>query len=302
MENSLQSLTIEFFDKIQATGWTPLSTNKNPRAGLYNYGMAVTPKGRLALYGGTTKVNVSRTEQNLISHSEFWYLDFNYPLPEFSLVNLNDDIGGVSRMVLLEGETVCILNNNFKNQMTIVDLEKMTSYGVTDQAPLSNWVQRMAFGVVSQKSNTFFVIGGHDKGISGNNMIEGPAMVAFEIVPLNPAVLTTAESTIPTIYSSSTDCGTDCTLSAIVHQEASSSLIYLLGILGVVPIVFGIIYHKSKRNTLVSESAPNKFSDLKPLGYDLTKTTTSRESSVLEKGDTTTVRTHHPYDPTEARR
>jgi hypothetical protein len=97
------------------SNWTDISTNTKPPSGLYNYGIAATVKGRLVLYGGITKKGkISRIYYNLTIHSDFWYINLKDEHPEFYLVDLNERYGnGISRIVLLQEETICILKNWF---------------------------------------------------------------------------------------------------------------------------------------------------------------------------------------------
>jgi hypothetical protein len=147
-------------DKI--SNWIEIPTTKKLPKGLSNYGFTSTTRGTLVLYGGITNTgNIKRMNQNLSLHSDFWYWDLNDALPDFTLVNLNNGYGGISRIVLLEGETICILNNNMTNQMMIVDLEKMLFYEIINDSS-SKIATRTAYGVVALNSFSVVIIGGSE--------------------------------------------------------------------------------------------------------------------------------------------
>jgi hypothetical protein len=159
MNDSLYLLDISLRNKN--SHWTLISTTRKPSAGLYNYGIVSTLKGRLVLYGGITNTgNISRLYQNLTLHSNFWYLKLDIPLPDFTLANLNDGYGGISRIVLLQGETICILSDSLRNQMLIIDMEEMVSYKIIETNSFSTMSNRTAFGVVSMNRTMVAIIGG----------------------------------------------------------------------------------------------------------------------------------------------
>ena len=206
----------------KTSNWTEISTTKTPPKGLSNYGFTSTTRGTLVLYGGITNArNINRMFQNLTLHSDFWYLNLNEALPDFTLVNLNNGYGGISRVVLLEGETICILNNNMRNQMLIVDLEKMLSYEIVEDNSFSQFASRKAFGLVALNNSRVIVIG----GIENENTFRtiDPAIFVLELM-----------------------------------SENTEKLMHLLGILAIIPVIIGVIYIKLKRQSLVTENYSSK--------------------------------------------
>jgi hypothetical protein len=206
----------------KTSNWTEISTTKTPPKGLSNYGFTSTTRGTLVLYGGITNArNINRMFQNLTLHSDFWYLNLNDALPDFTLVNLNNGYGGISRVVLLEEETICILNNNMRNQMLIVDLEKMLSYEIVEDNSFSKLASRKAFGLVALNNSRVIVIG----GIENENTFRtiDPAIFVLELM-----------------------------------SENTEKLMHLVGILAIIPVIIGVIYIKLKRQSLVTENYPSK--------------------------------------------
>jgi hypothetical protein len=224
MNDSLFLLNVSLQDK--SSYWTPMSTALKPSNGIYNYGITATPKGRLALYGGITNAgNFSRVNQTIILHSELWYLDLNDMDSDFTFINLNDGYGGISRMVLLEGEIVCIMNRNINNQMLILDLEKMHAFEIIEDNSFVQLTNRESFGVFSFNRSTLIVIGGVTKSLF--NMMGDPVI-----------------------------CGIH--LEADNLQFQSNNTLYFLGILAIIPVIFGILYFKFERNSLVIEDSASK--------------------------------------------
>ncbi|MFN9452250.1 MAG: hypothetical protein ACK58U_21700, partial [Rubrivivax sp.] len=207
----------------KTSNWTEISTTKTPPKGLSNYGFTSTTRGTLVLYGGITNTgNIKRMNQNLTLHSAFWYLNLNEALPDFTLVNLNNGYGGISRVVLLEEETICILNNNMRNQMLIVDLEKMLSYEIVEDNSFSKLASRKAFGLVALNNSRVIVIG----GIENENTFRtiDPAIFVLELM-----------------------------------SENTEKPMNLLGILVIIPVLVGIaITMKIKTKNITKQTLPTK--------------------------------------------
>jgi serine/threonine protein kinase len=222
-------LNVSFGDK--ASNWTEIPSSRKPSNGLYGYGLAATVNGRLIIYGGLTDIGFRRRlYQNITVHSDFWYLNLMDSNPDFMKLYLNNGQGGLSRIILLEGELVCILNNNLKSEMLIVDMEKMVSFEVNEDIKIDQQF-RTAFGVVALSSRTIMVVGGvkERNTLPRKNKKFLPSIFALQII------------------------------SEKIEHSKPITLMYLLGILAVVPVIFGLYYIRHKGNSLivVEESVDN---------------------------------------------
>jgi len=108
-----------------------------------------------------------------------------------------------------------------RNQMLIVDLEKMLSYEIVEDNSFSKLASRKAFGLVALKNSRVIVIG----GIENENTFRtiDPAIFVLELM-----------------------------------SENTEKLMHLLGILAIIPVIIGVIYIKLKRQSLVTENYSSK--------------------------------------------
>lgn len=159
MKDSLFSTKLSFGEIIVATSWASIITQNHPPFGLYNYGLGVTPKGRIILHGGISNGEiVNRTVRNFNAYSELWVIKLTDPFLNFVLYNYNDVAGGFSRILSLENEKVCIFNKNFKNGLAVFDAEAKNFYSSIDS--VGDSIIRESFGVVLINS-TMLVVGGY---------------------------------------------------------------------------------------------------------------------------------------------
>jgi len=140
--------------------WIKMSTVNSPAIGLINYGLEVTSKGKLVLYGGRVETSeaCSWRKRSFSLYNQLWIMDLSLESPEFNYVNWIESRGGYSKIISLGNETLCILNEYFKNEMVIIDFDKLTSFDLqTVNKP--EQVTRTAFGIVGNSSN-FIIYGG----------------------------------------------------------------------------------------------------------------------------------------------
>jgi hypothetical protein len=129
-----------------------------------NYGMQITKGGTLVLFGGVTEDNpkCSSSERKLNKFSESWILYLNVPTPDFLLVNWIDTEGGMSKILSLGNETVCIINTSFETQMIILDLAELISYNVHVQG-ITDGLLRTGFGIAAFNERDFIIYGGYNE-------------------------------------------------------------------------------------------------------------------------------------------
>lgn len=153
-------MEISFGTSLLASEWERTKTIKHPPMGLFDYGITATQKGKIIVYGGVTcNGSITRAHRSLILHSGLWYVNIADKNPDFFLVNWPESSGGFSRIVSLEGDTICILN---KNQILILDSEKMVFYQSINDNPFDFEVQRNGFGV-GVANESVIIIGGYNE-------------------------------------------------------------------------------------------------------------------------------------------
>jgi hypothetical protein len=165
--------------------WKQLKTTNKPAAGLINYGMAVTNSGKIVLHGGFTKNEgvFSRTNRNLIEYSDLWFLTISEKQPDFQLVVWSGTtVAGFSRILSLGDENICILNQNIKNQMIVLDtrdfIVKNFDPANIDKVEHSG---RIGFGAVSLSNSTMIVIGGFIPDVNGPKEITGSYIFSIQL-------------------------------------------------------------------------------------------------------------------------
>jgi tRNA A-37 threonylcarbamoyl transferase component Bud32 len=144
--------------------WVKLYTTQTPTTGLMNYGMQITKGGTLVLFGGVTEDNpkCSSSERKLNKFSELWILYLNADTPDFLLVNWIDTEGGMSKILSLGNETVCIINTSFETQMIILDLAEIISYNVHVQGK-TDGLFRTSYGIAAFNERDFIIYGGYNE-------------------------------------------------------------------------------------------------------------------------------------------
>jgi hypothetical protein len=147
-----------------------LQTPSGPPNGLINYGMQLTEKEKLIIYGGqieTTSTPCAIRKRIFNLYNQLWMLDMRKNIfPDFVLIKWISSPGGFSKIISLGGEIICILNAAFINQMKIIDFDIMSSYEI-HVSGIPAGVTRTGFGIVQANSTEFILYGGYDE--SGPN-------------------------------------------------------------------------------------------------------------------------------------
>jgi hypothetical protein len=144
--------------------WNQLLTQMTPQLGLFNYGIEITKRGKIVIYGGNTEQTpvCSFRSRTLINYNQLWILDTTVESPNFGLVNWIPTVGGFSRIVSLGGELICIMNANFDNGMKMIDIGNLISYDVVVSGIPANLI-RNGFGVAGRNNTDFIIYGGYNQ-------------------------------------------------------------------------------------------------------------------------------------------
>jgi hypothetical protein len=110
--------------------WNEIFTQTSPAIGLINYGQAITEKGKLVIYGGQKSESSScfNKRRKFTRFNDLWLMDLSLEKLDFVLLKWIEYPGGISKIVLIEKELLCVFNGNFPNQMIMLDVQKMSSY------------------------------------------------------------------------------------------------------------------------------------------------------------------------------
>lgn len=163
LDNSLYYFEISKLLNLQLE-WQSMFTKHNPARGLMNYGMEISSKGRLVIFGGVTEELSScfTFNRNLNKHNELWVMDLRAIEKDFMLINWIDTDSGISKIISLGGELLCILNPYFDTQMVLINLDEMISYNIIVHG-MPEKLNRTAFGIVGGQGNDFIVYGGFNE-------------------------------------------------------------------------------------------------------------------------------------------
>jgi hypothetical protein len=188
--------------------WKEVETVEGP-TGLYHYGMGITSSGFVVIYGGVSDdgADQGRVKKNLVSYSDFWYLNLQDDIQSFRRVNNNIEVGagGYSKIVTLVDDVICILNRNMQNRMTVIDMKTMSYYYLIDESDYPEPLHRTAFGMVLV-NNIIVIIGGYDEENSQAKEIQSSPLYAIK-------------------------------LEKSLELELGINKLYFLGALGIIPLV-----------------------------------------------------------------
>jgi hypothetical protein len=164
MKQSVYKFPVPYLlDEKKDYEWTLVSVNTStsPAKGLINYGIEVTEKGKLILYGGLTETQfpVDRNRTFTV-HGDLWLLNLLSSKPEFQECNWKYKVGGYSKILSIGRELTAVLNTNFPEKILLLDVEEMKSYTVRVS---NDFVldKRIGYGLSSLNSNTFIIGGGY---------------------------------------------------------------------------------------------------------------------------------------------
>jgi hypothetical protein len=135
-------------------------------SGLINYGMEITTKEKLIIYGGQiekTSVACAVRQRDFVRQNSLWMLDMMKNIyPDFFLLKWDVEIGGFSKIILLQDEIVCVLNTGFPNQMRIINFDLMESYDIYVTG-IPSGLLRTGYGIVKANGTDFIIYGGYDE-------------------------------------------------------------------------------------------------------------------------------------------
>jgi hypothetical protein len=108
MNDSVFSISIWFeVNTLVSSNWNPIITRDKPPLGLFDYGLGITEKDTIIIYGGVSAGDsYTRTLKSLNYYSDLWILPIVGNVPNFLLVDYNNKVGGFSRIIYLWDETV----------------------------------------------------------------------------------------------------------------------------------------------------------------------------------------------------
>jgi hypothetical protein len=144
---------------VSSAEWNRLHiTAKSPDSGLRYYGITITEKKKLVLYGGVQELSSSsRLTRILISYNFLWVLN----LASLNFYSAKIGNGGFSRLISLGDEVVCIIGPSIDTQIAILDLKNFKAYypivfGNTE-------IRRTGFSVFQINQTDFILFGGYDE-------------------------------------------------------------------------------------------------------------------------------------------
>jgi serine/threonine protein kinase len=160
-----------------------------------HYGIAITKKHRLLIYGGAVKDGIySRLERNVSLYSELWMLSMTEDWPKFRLIKwLNEHPGGFSKATSLGGELICLFNRNFHSGLIVLDLENLNVLKLEDNEFSPHEFSRTAFGLVNVESTNIIIVGGYNDRINQSTDF-GNYLYAINFEKLKEPVLITTSS------------------------------------------------------------------------------------------------------------
>jgi hypothetical protein len=160
MNDSLYSLNVFVDKKIECSEWLRNDSLSHPTTGLFDYGLEITEKGKLVLFGGVTNSSkITRRNVTYILYNSLWIWDFNDLLPHFQEFVWMDGGAGYTKIISMGGELVCVMNNNMlKNQIVLLDIQHMKSFALKNFDQLNGY--RTGFDVVPIDQRNLLVIGG----------------------------------------------------------------------------------------------------------------------------------------------
>jgi hypothetical protein len=170
INGSLYSVTIDVPNNFAT--WQMMNTSNNLYKGLYDYGIEVTPRGRLIMYGGFSSSN--QDEEVIEIHSDLWFLNLDGVDKEFKLLNASFCGGGFSRIVFVGKENVLIINPTFLNdEIILLDVENW----IWSRLVTENWISnRTSFAITDIGRQRFLLVGGF---MQNNSIIEELDMTKF---------------------------------------------------------------------------------------------------------------------------
>lgn len=194
IHDSLYSLSLPISLDTLATEWNQNFTSKTPQIGLIEYGLALTEKRKLVLYGGITETfpMISHSSRLFQGFNDLWLLDFNDPSPTFTLVYWKNDGGGFLRLLAIGKEIICIINGKMKKKVLFLDIDEMQAFSLP--LKIDESINRVGFGV-SFYDNKIVVLGGFHQANGTVQPIETESIL-YEVsfsqfkpkqIPLNPA-------------------------------------------------------------------------------------------------------------------
>jgi hypothetical protein len=229
MNDSLYSLNLDPTIFSAHLEWNQVITNRKPCQGLFNYGLAITEKGKLILHGGLTKNGIlNRITRNLTKHSTLWIISVMEKVPDFQLVTWPETGGGFSKIVSLGGEKICILNKNIQNELIILDIQNLIYFYVNQANTISPEVRRNGYGVVSVSNRVLVIVGGYTEEDNKIGEIKSPFIYGIHLKDIESNVESKRNETIGTI-------------------PLESSISLYIGVLGILPLLLVsiiIVYKK----------------------------------------------------------
>jgi hypothetical protein len=217
--------------------WHIISSVPAPEIGLADYGFGVTNSGTIVLYGG--QIEKKGDEGAYTLYNNLWIFNLSDANPSFQLASWkSSDKGGISRIISLGNETICIFNSNFEKQMRILDLHSMTSYDpYIENAPIN--LVRTAFGIAGTGKD-FIIYGGYDESKGEVN-----ALTPFNILYQLTFSDKTRESELNTI------------------GQASLDIIVTIIVVAAVMILFSIYFYVRYKNKLFDKEKQLKKEKMK---------------------------------------
>jgi serine/threonine protein kinase len=173
MKESLFKLpTNNLLDPRFNNEWKDVSTSMKPVRGLFNYGLAITDKGKLVIYGGMTEVSVPNPRlRDFLIYNDLWILDLMSSSLVFKLCEWNYKGGGYSKMVSLEGELISVLNPLASEKVILLDINDMKSYPII---MINDYIldTRVGFGIGALDGRNFIIGGGFNINFPGGELSE----------------------------------------------------------------------------------------------------------------------------------
>jgi hypothetical protein len=159
--------------------WKQWNNHLSMDVSVFDYGMCLTEKGTLVIYGGLSEPSIPENvkQRSFISHNDLWISNVTEEIPQLRLISWEFRQGGFSRIVPLGGELLSVFGP--KIGVKLLDTERMMSFEVyTINKPES--IERTAFGLAPLSHNNFIIFGGYNQA-GGEIRILSSIYILYEV-------------------------------------------------------------------------------------------------------------------------
>jgi hypothetical protein len=182
MGDRLYSISLSLKNNsLECSEWLRHESLKNPVPGLFDYGIEITEKGKIVLFGGVTNTSViTRRSKSYTMYSTLWIMDIDSKDPQFDQFSFGRGGAGFTKIISLGGEIVCLMNN----QIVVLNIDNLKVSPMKIINSLA--ANRTGFSLVRLDESSLLIIGGYNYAEEIKELDSFLSIITFSVeIPTN---------------------------------------------------------------------------------------------------------------------